>query len=317
MGGYLPIKDRPSALNPTTGFFATANQNVTPENYTRWDAIGYTWSDAYRGDRINNVLSTNNKIDLATMAALQTDYFSIPASKLVPILKDLAFKDSTLMNAKNRLSNWDFVLDKNSVAAGIYVAWEKEIASLFTSQFIPATVKNYISFQVTSIVQGIAHPTDYFGEDAVEKRDQLLINALEKAVASLSKKLGSNMEDWVYGQSKYKHVKLTHPLNTFLSNELKKQMNTGLLPRGGNGQTPGSTGSADNQGSGASFRLLVDTKDWDNTLMINSPGQSGNPASPFYKNLFETWANDQFFPAYYSKDRIRTVTKEQLNLLPL
>ena len=315
--GYLPIKDRPSALNPTTGFFATANQNVTPENYTRWDAIGYTWSDAYRGDRINNVLSTNNKIDLATMAALQTDYFSIPASKLVPILKDLAFKDSTLMNAKNRLSNWDFVLDKNSVAAGIYVAWEKEIASLFTSQFIPATVKNFISFQVTSIVQRIAHPADYFGEDAVGKRDQLLINALEKAVASLSKKLGSNMEDWVYGQSKYKHVKLTHPLNAFLSNELKKQMNTGLLPRGGNGQTPGSTGSADNQGSGASFRLLVDTKDWDNTLMINSPGQSGNPASPFYKNLFETWANDQFFPAYYSKDRIRTVTKEQLNLLPL
>jgi penicillin amidase len=74
--GYLPIKDRPSSLNPKAGFFATANQNVTPENYTRWDAIGYTWSDSYRGDRINSVLSTNNKIDLAKMAALQTDYFS-------------------------------------------------------------------------------------------------------------------------------------------------------------------------------------------------------------------------------------------------
>jgi penicillin amidase len=142
------------------------------------------------------------------------------------------------------------------------------------------------------------------------------MDALEKAVNALRKKLGFNMEDWVYGQLKYKHVKLTHPLNAFLSNEMKKQMNTGILPRGGNGQTPGSTGSADNQGSGASFRLLIDTKDWDNTLMINSPGQSGNPSSPFYKNLFETWANDQFFPAYYTKDRIRTVTKEQLILQP-
>jgi hypothetical protein len=40
------------------------------------------------------------------------------------------------------LTNWDFVLDKNSIAAGIYIAWEKEIAALFTSQFIPASVKN-------------------------------------------------------------------------------------------------------------------------------------------------------------------------------
>jgi penicillin amidase len=314
--GYLPIKNRPSALNPKAGFFATANQNVTPANYTRWDAIGYTWSDSYRGDRINSVLSTNNKIDLAKMGALQTDYFSIPASKLVPILKNIALKDSILMNAKNRLTNWDFVLDKNSVAAGIYIAWEKEIAALITSQFVPASVKNYISFQITSIIQRIEHPTDYFGEDAIGKRDQLLVDALAKAAKALSKKLGSNMQDWVYGQIKYKHVKLTHPLNALLSNEMKKQMSTEIYPRGGNGQTPGSTGSADNQGSGASFRLLVDTKDWDNALMINSPGQSGNPSSPFYKNLFETWANDQFFPAYYSKDRIKTVTKEQLILQP-
>jgi penicillin amidase len=124
------------------------------------------------------------------------------------------------------------------------------------------------------------------------------------------------MEDWVYGQLNYKHVKLTHPLNAMLSNEMKKQMNTEIYPRGGNGQTPGSTGSADNQSSGASFRLLIDTKDWDKTLMINSPGQSGDPSSPFYNNLFKTWANDQFFPAYYSKDRIKTVTKEQLILQP-
>lgn len=314
--GYLPIKERPSALNPSAGFFATANQNVTPENYTRWDAIGYTWSDSYRGDRINEVLSTNNKIDIATMAALQTDYFSIPASKFVPLLNNIIIKDSVLTKAKNYLKDWNFVLDKNSVAAGIYIAWEKEIAALCTSQFVPATVKNYISFQMTSIVQRIASPANYFGEDGNEKRDQLLINALEKAVNALNKKLGSNMEDWVYGQIKYKHIQLTHPLNALLSNERKNQMNTGIFPRGGNGQTPGSTGSTDNQGSGASFRLLVDTKDWDKTQMINSPGQSGNPTSPYYKNLFETWAKDQFFPAYFSKEKIMSNTKEQITFTP-
>ena len=314
--GYLPIKERPHLLNPRDGFFATANQNVTPANYTRWDAIGYTWADPYRGDRINKVLSTNKKIDLATMGALQTDYFSIPASKLVPILQNIVLSDSTLIKARDYFKNWNFILDKNSIPAGIYVAWEKEIAALCTNQFIPASVKKYISFQVSSIVQRIESPVDFFGDQAIEKRDLLLKKALSNAIQSLNNKLGANMEDWTYGQAKYKHIELVHPLASLAKKEFKSQFIIGPLPRGGNGQTPGSTGSADNQVSGASFRLLVDTKDWDKALMINSPGQSGDPASPFFSNLFNTWANDQYFPAYYSKDLIQKVTKEQSLLYP-
>jgi penicillin amidase len=62
---------------------------------------------------------------------------------------------------------------------------------------------------------------------------------------------------------------------------LKPLLNKGLLPRGGNGQTPGSTGRTDIQMSGASFRILIDTQDWDKKLLINSPGQSVDPRRPF------------------------------------
>jgi penicillin amidase len=37
--GFLPIKERPHMLNPHKGFFATANQHVTPETYPHWNAI--------------------------------------------------------------------------------------------------------------------------------------------------------------------------------------------------------------------------------------------------------------------------------------
>ena len=43
---------------------------------------------------------------------------------------------------------------------------------------------------------------------------------------------------------------------------------------------------------------------------MNSPGQSGNPDSPFYKDLFEQWANDKFFPVYYSREKIESVAAE-------
>ena len=314
--GYLPIKERPHLFNPSKGFFATANQNVTPTNYTQWDAIGYTWADPFRGNRIDQVLEPNNKIDLATMAALQTDYYSIPASRMVPLLSNISFEDDHLQKAKSYLTNWNFILDKNSVAAGIYVAWEKEIATIMSALLIPAEVKSLISLQISTIIQRLENPTTHFGDNAINKRNKLLQEAFTKAINNLQKKLGPSMDQWVYGQAKYKHTTMEHPLSSIVSKEIKQQLNLGPLPRGGNGQTPGSTGSGDNQLSGASFRILIDTKDWDKALMINTPGQSGDPSSPYYRNLFETWANDQYFPAYYSKEKIKSVTKEITVLQP-
>jgi penicillin G amidase len=314
--GFLPIKERPHLFNPSKGFFATANQNVTPDKYTRWDAIGYTWADPFRGNRINQVLDSKNQIDLPTMAALQTDYYSIPASNIVPLINSLTFTDPNVQKAKSYLTSWNYVLDKNSIAAGIYIAWEKEITSKLSNLLIPTEVKSFISFQMSTIIQRLQNPNTHFGEDAINKRNKLLEEAFINAINNLKNKLGPNMEQWVYGQAKYKHSTMEHPLSSLVNNDIKKQINLGPLPRGGNGQTPGSTGSADNQLSGASFRILIDTKDWDKALMINTPGQSGDPSSPFYRNLFETWANDQYFPAYYSKDKIIKVTKETTVLHP-
>ena len=314
--GFLPIKERPSLYNPSKGFFGTANQNVTPDNYTRWDAIGYTWADPFRGNRINEVLAQNNKMDLVAMGALQTDYLSIPARTLVPLLSSINIEDSVAAIAKHYITNWNFVLDKNSIAAGIYVAWEKEIASLMTEQFVPTSVRSNISFQISTIIEKLMHPEKYFGDNAIDKRDKLLKDAFIKSIASLRKKLGNNTNDWLYGQDKYKHVTLVHPLSDLMSKEDKKNLNIGPLPRGGSGQTPGSTGATDNQQSGASFRLLVDTKDWDKTLMINTPGQVGDYKSPFYKNLFDLWANDKYFPAYYSKKLIEQNAVENIHFTP-
>jgi penicillin amidase len=76
------------------------------------------------------------------------------------------------------------------------------------------------------------------------------------------------------------------------------------MPRGGNGSTPGMTTNLDNQLAGATFRMVVDVGDWDGAYFTNSPGQSGEVGNPFYKNLFERWANDIHFPVYFSKPKI-------------
>ncbi len=314
--GYLPIKERPHLLNPSKGFFATANQNVTPDNYLHWDAVGYTWADPYRGNRINDVLSKDEKMTIPKMEALQTDYFSLPASTLVPLLRNIGSSDAMTTAALEKVLSWDFVLTKESIAAGVYAMWEKELMLEAKKRFIPVNLTGLIGFQLNKLITWLRMPDDKFGDDPAAGRNAFLKTTFEKAVSTLSNKLGNDINTWFYGQGKYKHISLQHPLASFVAAALKEKLNMGPLPRGGNSHTPGATGGADNQQSGASFRMIVDTGDWDAAVMINAPGQSGNPDSPFYKNLFGLWANDQYFPAYYSKEKIRKVTVETIVLQP-
>jgi penicillin amidase len=48
----------------------------------------------------------------------------------------------------------------------------------------------------------------------------------------------------------------------------------------------------------------------------NTPGQTGDPVSPHYRDLFEPWSNDQYFPAPYSRARIEAATERRLYLTP-
>jgi len=85
---------------------------------------------------------------------------------------------------------------------------------------------------------------------------------------------------------------------------MQKKVNISPLPRGGASNTLNASHGNDRQSSGASFRMIVDTADWDSTVGTNSPGQSANPDSAHYADLFENWNKGEYFPMYYSKEKI-------------
>ncbi|PIB29985.1 peptidase S45 [Maribacter sp. 4U21] len=306
--GYLPIIEKPNDYNPAKGYLATANQNVTPENYTRWDAIGFSWSDPYRGNRVDEILSDRTKkLTMEDMKALQTDYLSIPARILVPMLKEYDFSDKAA-EAKTKLNDWDYRLEASSVPAGIYVAWENQIKSMANDRFIPEEAKGIIkTLQMKRIMDWITKPDSHFGANPILGRDKFLKDAFIKAVSELEINLGSDMSQWHYGQAKNKHTYMKHALSHAVNDATRSKLDLGPLPRGGNAYTPGSTGGNLRQSSGASFRMIVNTGDWDAAIGTNGPGQSGNPDSPFYNNLFEPWAKDKYFPVYYYRNKIDSV----------
>lgn len=315
--GYLPIIEKPNSFNPASGFIATANQNVTPDEYTHWDAIAFSWSDPYRGDRVNEVLGVKKKMTMEDMKKLQTDYLSIPARTLVPMLTGISF-DGKAATAKEQIMDWNYSLDPNSVSAAIYVAWENQLRSLSDSRFVPEKAKGIVSgIQMKRIIDWVIEPDEKFGSDPILGRNQFLSDAFINAISDLEKNLGLNIDNWQYGQEKNKHTYMEHALSNAVNEKTRTKLDLGPLPRGGNAYTPGSTGGNLRQSSGASFRMIVNTGDWDAAIGTNGPGQSGNPDSPFYDNLFEPWAKDQYFPVYYSRSKIDSVAANTTMLIPL
>jgi penicillin amidase len=77
-----------------------------------------------------------------------------------------------------------------------------------------------------------------------------------------------------------------------------------------------STSDEDNQATGASFRVIADVGDWDRSVGTNTPGQSGDPDSPHYRDLFAPWAGGAYFPAFYSRAKVESVTEAKVVLLP-
>lgn len=313
--GYLDIKKRPHQYNPASGFLATANENVTPEDYKYWNNIHSTWADPYRGNRIRQVLAADTSVTMAETIALQTDYFSLPAQTLVPLLRPLMFTDSLAQKAKEVILNWNYVLDKSSVAAGIYAMWERKLYAE-SGRFVPKELKGLVTIQLSKLVAWLLSPDSRFGPDPQKGRDAFLKETFEKAVNDLSAKLGKTITTWTYGQEAYKHTALLHPLHTVLTAEQQNSFNLGPIPRGGNSHTPNTTGSLDRQSHGASFRFIADLSDWDKTLMMNTPGQVADPQSKYYSNLFALWAADGYFPAYFSREKIESVTDAITILVP-
>ncbi len=309
--GYLPIKQKPNLYNPSEGFLATANEHVTPDHYTEWDAIGFSWSDPFRGDRIREVLAADELLTMEDMQRLQTDYLSLPARTLVPMVMDLA--SGSMPEVTTLFEEWDYRLETTSAAAALYASWENRLRQDFFDYFPDPEAEPYISgIQLASIIRWLEDPASFIASG----REDYLMGTLRGAVTELKDKFGENTAAWAYGHEDLKHVKIEHPLSNAVSSEWQERINAPVLPRGGNQYTPGATGSSWRQRSGATFKIIVDVNDWDQSVGMNSPGQSGNPDSPFYKNLYGQWAQDQYFPVLYTRELVEQSATSRTLLRP-
>ena len=314
---YLEIKKRPHLEDMPEGFFSTANQHVTPADYPHKDALGFSWSDPFRGDRLTEVLASKDNWDLEASAALQTDYLSIPARILVPMIQDVELQGDLEEQAYELLQTWDYTLDRDDKVAALYVAFENQLNEKLSDKLIPKEAQAYIPYlQLSRLIECLQNPEAFEFPGGAEGIKEVLQQSFSGAVAEMKERFGDNVDNWVYGQLDYKHVLIRHPLTFAVNDSLRKLLDVGPAPRGGYGQTVGNTSSNDNQTHGATFRVHIDVGDWDASLAANSPGQGGDPHGPHYRDLFDMWVQDEYFPLVYSRGAVERWTIQRINLVP-
>ncbi len=316
--GFLPIKELPHVLNPEKGFYNTSNDYQIPRGWPYKDALNYVWADPFRGQSVAEFLGSGRRFTVADMVQLQNNDLSIPARSLVPLLRNLEMRDPVAKQAADRLLHWNDVLDKDSIAAGIYEKWQRRLVANVRELAIPKAAQPFFATTVppmSRIISWMYAPDGRFGADPIEGRNALLVKSLEEALAELTKRFGPDMEKWKLGA--YHYARIYSPITNAVKPDLEEQFDVGNLPRGGDGFTITATnGPGDNQVAGGSFKIVVDTENWDNSVGLNSPGQSGDIHDRHYRDLYELWARGEYFPIFYSRSKVESVEEKKFVLAP-
>jgi penicillin amidase len=311
----VPVDQLPHHFNPPEGFVATANNRMTPEGYPY--KLGYQWYSVYRARRIKEVLeqakASGRKLTVEDMQKLQNDVLSIPARLLVGLLRHAA-ENSSDPSAQLLLS-WDANVTRESAAAVLFELWNEELTTAVVRKLAPESTREILhDFDANQVVEYLSHPNSMaFGTDPEAGRDQLLLDCLRSATERLTQLEGPNPQNWSWGKLHVIHFR--HPLDKA---DGASFMDLGPIARPGDGETLNAThyNSSFEQTGGASYREILDTSDWDKSVAINVPGQSGQPGSKHYFDLLPLWSAGKYFPLAYTRKAVERDTTDTLELEP-
>lgn len=311
-GGFQPAGALPWVKDPKAGFFATANEMNIPADYPNEERrLAFEYGDRSRIDRITEVLSAKPKSTLADSMALQGDSISVNSRRLTALLAGLSSPDPRVQRAIDLMRGWNADMAVDSVSAAIAEVWAvKHMAPALIEALAPQA----------RVAMGV--PTQHailstLEEMSAAERAPILLKSLPPALDELTTRLGPDMNAWRWGRL---HQARFEPAAAVLADkQTAEQMSVGPLQVPGSGSTPHAAGyrfSDFRLTAGATVRLVLDVGGWDNSMAINSPGQSGDPFNPHYRDLFPLWAAGDYVPLRYTRAAVERDAETLITLIP-
>lgn len=307
--GYIPFDQLPRLYNPPGGIIATANGRITGPGYKYW--LTDRWAPPYRTARIYQLLEGSKDLRPADFDAIQDDVVSLPdrflARQLLGASRRYPPSDPQARNLVKRLDGWD----------GRAVADSEETSFLYYTRaaLLNDLLQPYLGNQTGRYDWW---RNEVFLENVLRQRparwlppkyanyDQLLSEAADQGIARLREIWGPREDDWLWGR--VNRLELQHPLGR--RGPLRWILNVGPVGHDGSEYTVNATRA----GFGPAMRFVADLADFDDSLMELTPGESGQFASPYYRNEFRRWVAGHGIRAPFSRGAEANATAHELIL---
>ena len=307
----------PRAFNPPSSYFMTANQNTIPADHpAATKGVGYEWSDDSRALRLTQLLSAPAPHRLEDSQAYQLDTMSLPAQRVIRLLADVTDTRPHVTRALDVLRGWDGGMRADRVAATVFEVWFGSHLRRAVVQAVlaPGAAGRVGAGDASRVLQVLEGHGSWLTRD---RRDRVIVDSLASALTEIESRLGPDQAQWQWGR--LHQAVFEHPLSAMVDPATRRTITVGAWPFGGSSFTPmaATYRTSDYQiTAGASFRMVADVGNWDASMAINTPGQSGDSASPHYRDLAPLWAEGRYFPLAYTRPAVERVTRTRLELRP-
>ena len=313
--GFIPHAHNPHVKNPVRGFVSSANQSSTDPNYPYY--INWEFAPSERGRRINQRLTVMEKATVDSLRTLQNDNYNLKAQGVLDNLISLVKMPTTKQaEAIKVLKAWNKKNDPAEIAPTIFETWSKLLyGAIWKDDF---AYDENIPMKYPSLDRTIElirkDPKSKWFDDVttkskVETLDELVSVTLSASLDSLVIWRKAPMgEEWAW--SKQKSTSIRHLLDR--DGALKALSSVDVNIGGGTGIVNATT-----ERTGPSWRMVIQLGK-NNAVKgygVIPGGQSGNPGSPHYADMIETWRQGKlndllFLQAKTDKsDRIKKVVK--------
>jgi len=331
-GPLYPLSELASEVNPQRGWVASANEfNLGQLAAADAATVSRDWYPRGRYERIAEVLDATHSLTVADCARLQTDYLSRAAHEVLSSAVHQIPASPEEPTGITLLRQWDASLSVDDPGALFYEVWYRRhfrpallraaLARVVDGYFVQSALETVLPVEVVSTdsrvdLKILADPIAHLGPDAPHLVERLVLESARAAMEEVSDLAGPCPERWRWGD--LHRALFIHSVQALATQDPPSWGQVGPIRRGGSGDTVGQTAydASFTQTSGATFRLVIDVGDWDRSLAMNAPGQSGRPGSTHYDDLAARWGADQSFPLLYSRDAVQAHRSECYMLEP-
>ncbi|MCB0078247.1 MAG: penicillin acylase family protein [Anaerolineales bacterium] len=325
--GTVPYDEMPRLVDPPEGYLVTANDNPFPADFPYYTGTG--WAAPFRRDRIRTMIdSFGNEITLEQMRQIQADLTSRPAEQLVPYFLDVTVDDEIVRRAQEQLGEWNFTLDPELPAAGIYeLLYGFTLRNLLADDFgddrpaadafglgqrrdatlEPTLLDDYLGYyqdHARLLLSLMERPNDPLWDDGgtteVEDRDAILRRAWLETTDWLGRQFGDVPHEWFW--KRLHPLTFGHPMGSV--DALAPLLNR-TVAVGGDRSTPNANGftyGADGfvVDNTPSLRFIADVGGWEKSQILHTTGQSGQPFHPHYDDMIAPWSRVELAPLGWS-----------------